>query len=71
MVNTRKKNLLDLAYTNSGIVSQSGVLNYNLSDHLPIFITLKKPTIKAPIVRFLGRSYKNYDRDHMIKKTKC
>ena len=70
-MNTWKNNLLDLAYTNSEIVSQSGTLNNNLSDHLPIYFTLKKPTTKAPIINFLGRSYKNYDKDYVIDMLKA
>ena len=50
---------IDLILTNSETIKESGALDINISDHLPIFFIRKKvKTIKKKIT-FKGRSYKN------------
>ena len=66
-VNTRvtdtSSTCIDLLYTDIANIMESGVINYNISDHLPIYLVKKKPRNK--IIRKLatGRSYIHYDKD--------
>ena len=41
-VTNTSKTAIDLLFTNSQVIQRTGVLNYNLSDHLPIFCIRKK-----------------------------
>ena len=54
---------LDHVYTNSNIIKSSGTPDVNISDHLPVYINRKKPNVLLDKVKFLGRSYRNYDTD--------
>ena len=54
---------LDWIYTSTGYISDAGVLNYNISDHLPIFLTRKKPRNKIKKISILGRYYIRYDQN--------
>ena len=66
--NTDKtKSLIDLAITNSKFVSNSGTLNYFMSDHQPIYIVHKKGRDARQSVKFDGRSYRAYDKDEFSK----
>lgn len=42
----RSSSLIDLICTNSGIIQQSGIMNINISDHLPIYAIRKKNNLK-------------------------
>ena len=71
---TRHSNVgtcIDLLLSNSGNVSKSGVLNWNISDHEPTFFVRKKVRITYRRVNTLGRSYLRYDRDRFIKDLKA
>ena len=54
---------LDLIMTDSDHIKYSGVLEINISDHLPVFILRKKIKIKSPKCEFKGRSYRNYNKE--------
>ena len=57
---------IDLVVTNCDIVRESGSLDVNISDHLPVFFVRKKTkTIKLK-TSFRGRSYKNVTEDQFI-----
>ena len=59
---------LDLINTNCDNISKSGVINMNISDHLPILLTRKKiKTIKKKCT-FTGRSYRHYNNDIFQQK---
>ena len=60
---TRQGNILDLVYTNSDFVAAQGVQDLILSDHSLIYVTRKKFKVKHASKIFLGRSYKNYDKE--------
>ena len=60
---TTKNSCLDHIYSNSNIINDSGTLDVNISDHLPVFINRKKAATIPDKVKFLGRSYGNYDSD--------
>lgn len=39
-----------------------GVLNYNISDHIPCFVIIKKSKETYTKCKFMGRSYLNYQK---------
>lgn len=55
--------IIDLIFSDSGNVSYYGTLNYHISDHIPIFIVIKKHKESYPKVIFIGRTYLNYSKD--------
>ena len=58
-----KNSLLDVIFTNSDFICNSGVGNVSLSDHQLILATRKKAKIKKRKCTFIGRSYRNYNKD--------
>ena len=42
---------------------KTGTLDLNVSDHLPIYIIRKKIKVKPITLEFIGRTYKNYNRE--------
>ena len=59
----KSSTLLDVIFTNSQYVSKSGIINVNISDHVPVYMLKKKEVVYKPRVPFVGRSYKNYKID--------
>ena len=57
-----KNSLLDNIFTNSDIISNSGVSDVNLSDHQLIIATRKKAKIIKKKCSFTGTSYRNYNK---------
>ena len=55
--------ILDLIASNCDIIKESGILDINISDHLPIFFIRKKIKKHKTKVDFKGRSYKNLTKD--------
>ena len=62
------KTCIDLIFTNIINVSASGVALLNTSDHLPVYMTIKKEKVKRQPRSFKGRSYKNYDSNTFCNK---
>ena len=58
-----KWSILDVMLTNIRNCFISGVVNYNISDHLPIVLVKKRVKIRHSKVTSTGRSYKNYNRE--------
>ena len=58
-----KNSILDVIFTNSDFISNSGVGDVNLSDHQMILTTRKKVKIQNQKCAFTGRSYRNYNKD--------
>ena len=56
----RTNSCIDLIFSNSDYIKESGTLNLNYSDHQAIFITKKKIKSRSEKISFKGRSYKNY-----------
>ena len=56
-----KQPILDLYFTNSPHISDSGVTSTNISDHAQIFARKKKAPHKRISITFTGRSYNNYN----------
>ena len=55
--------ILDLIASNCDIIKETGTLDINISDHLPIFLIRKKIKDHKIKVEFKGRSYKNLTKD--------
>lgn len=55
--------LIDLCFSNISNILESGTLNYNLSDHLPIYLIKKKTKSERKTQRFRGRSFFHYSLD--------
>ena len=60
---TEKNSGIDLNFTNSDIISKSGVANVNLSDHQMILISRKRDKIVKQRCSFVGRSYRHYNKE--------
>lgn len=58
-----KNSILDLIITDSLNISICGTVNYNISDHLPVYIVIKKHKEHYSKVTFRRRSYSSYDKD--------
>ena len=54
---------IDLILSNCDIVKESGTLDTNISDHLPIFFIRKKIKTVKTKTSFRGQSYKNIDQE--------
>ena len=57
-----KDSLIDMIITNSDFISNSGVCDVNLSDHQMVIVTRKKARVKKLKCNFIGRSYRNYNK---------
>jgi hypothetical protein len=58
------QSLIDVILVSSpNTVRHSGVLNCTISDHLPVYVTLKLKPTKPPPTLITVRSYRNYDRE--------
>ena len=55
--------ILDLIASNCDIIKESGILDINISDHLPIFFIRKRIKDHKIKIDFKGRSYKNLTKD--------
>ena len=58
-----KNSMLDVIFTNSDVIGNTGVCDVHLSDHQMILTTRKKAKIIKRKCTFTGRSYRNYDKD--------
>lgn len=58
--------LIDLAFSDIRFLSSAGVLNLNISDHLPIFIIKKKPRETGEFSYVTGRQYRDFDMCRFI-----
>ena len=55
--------LIDLALSNSKFIQSAGTLDHFISDHQPIFLLHKKARDRRPKAKFMGRTYRNFDRE--------
>lgn len=58
-----RNSTIDLIMTNCQYVASADVVNFNCSDHLPIYITIKKRKQSYTKAKFFGRSYRNYVKE--------
>ena len=59
---------IDLIFTNSDYISDSGTMDLNFSDHQAVYVTRKKLRTENKKMSFKGRSYKNYNKEIFQEK---
>ena len=59
-------NIIDLIFTNTNKLDSSGILDLNLSDHLPTYINIKKNKVSFEKSTFRGRSYKKINEHDFV-----
>ena len=58
--------VLDVMLTNIRNCYMAGVVNYNVSDHLPVVLVKKRMKIRHSKETVTGKSYKNYNRERFM-----
>lgn len=58
-----KSSIIDLFFSDCKYVSSLGVVDFNCSDHLPIYIVVKKEKETYHKAKFIGRSYANFNKE--------
>ena len=58
--------IIDLIFSNCQNIQDSGSLSWNLSDHIPVFIKIKKTKNVPEKAEFRGRSYRQFDANNLI-----
>ena len=59
----RKPSLIDHIYTDSKCIQDAGNVTLNISDHDLVYVIRKKGKTAKTKMSFVGRSYRNYDRE--------
>ena len=62
-----KRATIDLAFSNIKHCTSTGTLNYNISDHKPIFVIKKKLRNDTKTSIKWGRSYTNYNKEQLAE----
>ena len=62
-ITSMTSSLLDWVYTMADYISNPGAIIYNISDHLPFFVTRKKTRKSFKKITITGRSYSGYDKE--------
>ena len=62
---TDSKSCIDLILTNCDILKEFGIVEINISDHMPTYFIRKKLKSKRPKIAFRGRSYTNLDQEQL------
>ena len=57
--------IIDLILTNTKEIGAFGILDFNISDHSPVFIQRKRIKTKTQKESFIGRTYRNYSPQKM------
>ena len=60
-------NIVDLIFCNSNSVQYTGLLNWNVSDHVPVLINIKKQKTFFEKDKFNGRSYRLFNEDRFVQ----
>ena len=62
-ITPRNASLIDMIFTDMENIDAYGTLDVAISDHLPVFVSKKKPKTLKNISYTEGRSYKSYSKD--------
>ena len=62
-ITNRCKSTIDLIWSNMEHISNSGVMDTILSDHLPVYVVKKKMREQKKCKFITGRSYRNYTKE--------
>ena len=65
---TNKDSCLDLICSNSNSIAHANVCDVNISDHELVIITRKHIKVKDKKTSFIGRSYKNYNKERFVNQ---
>ena len=60
--------IIDQILTNSQIVKEAGTVDLNISDHVPVYINLKKPKLTFPKTTFTCRTYRNFQNENFVQQ---
>ena len=52
--------IIDLIFSNCQHIDSSGSLDWNISDHIPVFVNIKKNKTIPEKAEFRGRSYRRF-----------
>ena len=66
-VTMNSKSTIDLLYSHMDNNSKVGVLNYDVSDDMPIFLRKKKIRKEICKTQASGRSYASYNEDNILE----
>lgn len=58
-----RNSIIDLVMTNCQYVASADIVNFNCSDHLPVYITIKKHKETYAKAKFYGSSYRHYVKE--------
>ena len=58
-----KESCIDNIFTNSRVIEESRVLDWNFSDHLVVMVKRKRARVAREKISFKGRSYRNYVKE--------
>ena len=65
-ITPRHSSIIDMIFTDMEYIKSSGVLNYTISDHLPVYVCKKKDKIKHTFSKTKGRTYKHYTKENFV-----
>ena len=60
-----KGSCIDNISSNSEVIPEARVLDWNFSDHLAVMVKRKRVRTNSEKVEFKGRSYRNYSREEL------
>ena len=60
--------LIDNIYTNVNNIAQSSLINFHLTDHSPIYMSIKSKRNKIVKVALYIRTYRRYDKNYFIHR---
>ena len=55
--------VIDLIFSNCQHIDSSGSLDWNISDHIPVFVNIKKSKTHPEKAELKGRSYRRFDEE--------
>ena len=58
--------IIDLIFSNCQHIDSSGSLDRNLSDHIPVYVNIKKNKTKSEKAEFRGRSYRRFVEESFL-----
>ena len=60
--------VIDLIFSNCKYILNSGTLDWNVSDHIPVYIKIKKLKTSFQKMEFTGRSYTNFRQETFLDR---
>ena len=59
--------VIDLIFSNSQHIESAGSLDWNVSDHTPVYVNIKKSKAKPEKAEFKGRSYRRFIEESFLR----